>query len=339
MRFPTLIYTALLNRNFPWNPLLQQQFDRSHALFGHEAPDVDVRGYSIHNRREDHSLMVRHIGFHRHELLSARQARLREVKRIPEAVTTDGTQFSQSAKVFDRSAGLRAECKRRRIGRDDQIFGQPAPDAQTGNTECAVLIVVGGIRDPEGGFRDTPRHTALRRIRTLIVDGRYLALTQQCVAVAGKKDRRHQVFEHRSVPRQDGWLTLQTGDRAAEGVPVFDRNVVFRNGKETGEPRLGRQKVIVALIHLSDAVVIADKEQADLWVIKEFEVHSIGKRAASFPQVPNVLRQLLLPSGAFSHCLLKRIEPVGLARPGGALAQRIRYIGQAFVNGVQYLPD
>ena len=150
MRLPTLVDAALFNRNLPRNAFLQQQADRSHVLFRHDAPDMDVGGYGVHDRREDHSLMVRHVGLHRHERVLAGQTRRSIVERIPEAVTTDRTQFRQFSKVLDRGAGFGAERKRGRIGRDDQILGQAAPDTQTGNAERAVLIVVAGIHDTEG---------------------------------------------------------------------------------------------------------------------------------------------------------------------------------------------
>ena len=173
----------------------------------------------------------------------------------------------------------------------------------------------------------------MSRIFALIVDRRHLALTQQCIAVARQEDRRHQVLEHRPVPRQDGRLALQSGYRAAESVPVLDRNVVFRNGKKTGEPRLCRQQVIVAVVHLSDAVVVADVKQADLGVVEEFEVHAIGQRVASLSQIPKVLCQLLLPSGTLLQRLLKRLEPVQVIGRRRGVAYGSRNIAPTLVNG------
>ena len=63
------------------------------------------------------------------------------------------------------------------------------------------------------------------------------------------------------------------GQRAAQPEPVVHRHVVLGDGDEAGQPRLGREQIVVRAVERVGAALVPDGEQLPLGVEQEAEVH------------------------------------------------------------------
>ena len=136
--------------------------------------------------------------------LPARQTRRRVVDRFIEADTSLDSLRREPLQIQARLLGRHHQRKRRGIGRNDQVLGQPALEPQAGHAEGAVLVVEMGVDRVVAGFRDAPGHPALPPILDLPGHRRLAGLVEQRVLVGRHHQERHQVLEHRTAPgKQD----------------------------------------------------------------------------------------------------------------------------------------
>src|SRR5512134_227274 len=112
-------------------------------------------------------------------------------------------------------------------------------------------------------------------ILPLEVDRRSVALPKQRRRIASQEKRRHQVFEHRPIPRDERKARLLLCDWTSEEEPMLGSNVSFRNREKTRQPRLRRQQVVVVRVDPTRAYVVTDVEQPRALVEEHAKVHSL----------------------------------------------------------------
>ena len=94
----------------------------------------------------------------------------------------------------------------------------------------------------------------------------------------GMHQRRHQVLEHRAVPRGERHAVAGPHDRARQVEPVLVGDVALGDGEVAGEAGFGRQEVVVVGVDAVGTGVVADVEEALLAIEQEAEVHREGQR-------------------------------------------------------------
>ena len=91
----------------------------------------------VGQRGDRHALVVRHDRAHDRGFLAFTQARGGEVDGLPESVGPERPGRGQPSEVSRRRGGIDHRGERRRVGRDDEVLGEPAlqPEAATPKLE------------------------------------------------------------------------------------------------------------------------------------------------------------------------------------------------------------
>ena len=84
---------------------------------------------------------------------------------------------------------------------------------------------------------------------------------EQRARVVAHHQQRHQVLEHRRAPRQQCTARRRRRQRPPELEPVLLRHLARGDGDEAGQPRLGRQHVVVGAVEATVGDAVADREQ------------------------------------------------------------------------------
>ena len=326
---PGLVDPTFLDGRIPGHAFVQKKVHGLKGLLAHRSPDLDVAQQNIGDRDQGHALVMRHVGAHGDEPVRPRQAAGREIESIDESEGAERSQLLERLEIQCRRFGPDAEREGRCIGRNHQVVRQAALDAQSRNTEGAILVVSAGVGQSVGRFRDAPGDPPLRRVAALILHRRRFALAQKRVPAAGQEERRHEVFEHRSAPGQDRRFAPQPGDRPTKREPVLDRSVVLGDGEIARQTGLGRQQIVVIAIHPPDAVVVADHEEPRLGVVEKGEVHPVGERVTPLGQGAEVARKIAVLGNPF----FDGAPEVG--KPGMTLL-RCRGIGRELADLVEH---
>src|SRR3970282_2305193 len=111
----------------------------------------------------------------------------RKVDRFVKSIDPQHPQFFHAVNVLHDS--LRAQRKRQKgsIRADNQIVLQPALEAETRNTEGAILIIHIDIKAIVSGLRNAPGYTLFQPIIDLAFDCSQTALMQQSVWISMHK--------------------------------------------------------------------------------------------------------------------------------------------------------
>ncbi len=166
-------------------------------------------------------------------------------------------------------------CQPARIRRDHGAFRKSALVGEIGYAEAGILVGLFDIAQIVLGFRHTPRHTQLIAIFLLPANDQSIGLFQKAAGRRAHDERRHQIFEHRSRPRDQTRAAMNRRQRTSEMKPVFGGDIAFRNRHETGKPRFGREQVVVTGIKITIRAAIADGQQLAPGIEQEGKIHRI----------------------------------------------------------------
>ena len=142
------------------HPFLQQQRGRAEQRVRFEALLHRAVENRVGQREQAHAGVVGHERAHDGAGFSARQARRRVIDGFVEAVTADEIHRGEALQV---DAGLHRrdhQGQGRGVGRDHQILGQSALEAEARHAEGAVLVVQMHVRGVVPALRNPPWHPA-----------------------------------------------------------------------------------------------------------------------------------------------------------------------------------
>ena len=80
----------------------------------------------VRDSDQAHPLMVRHIGAHDGNTFALRDTPRRVVQGLIPAVAATPARFGQTGEIPHRGGRFDHGCKRRRIGRDDDVLAEPS---------------------------------------------------------------------------------------------------------------------------------------------------------------------------------------------------------------------
>ena len=190
--------------------------------------------------------MMRHEGSDRCARFVRRQARRRVIHRFIKTVCAVASLGREPLQVF---ACLHRRNHQRHGGGvrgDHQVLGQSAFQAQAGHAEGAILVIELNIGAVVARFGNAPRHAAQFSILDLLLDRRLAGVIKQGVLIVGHDQQRHQIFEHRTAPRNENWLATRGDEQPTHREPVVLRNLPQGDGNVTAQARLGGQQIIEA---------------------------------------------------------------------------------------------
>ena len=154
----------------------------------------------VGDRHDGHALMMGHDGADDRDALVLRKARRSEIEGFVEAVATARSHGGEARVV--RSRPLRVDHGRetRRIGRDHDVLGEAALQAETRNAKIGILVGEFRIAGVVGGFRDTPWNPERSPVGLLALHHQATGLLEQAAGGSPHDQRRHQVLEHGAGP-------------------------------------------------------------------------------------------------------------------------------------------
>ncbi len=258
------------------DPLLEQQHGRLEQGIRLESLLHRAVQEQMGQRQETHALVMGHEGPNHGARLSARQTRRSVVDRFVEAIPGFKAFSGESLEVQTRLLGRHHQRQRRGIGRNHQVLGEPAFEPQAGHAKGAVLVVEMHIDGIVTAFRNAPRHRAFFPILDLPGHSRLAGLVEQRVFVRRHHQERHQVFEHRTAPREEDRFSTGGREQTSQGEPALLRQLSLRNRDETGKPRFRSQEIVVAGVPPVFADIVADRQQMTRLVEQEIIFH-LGK--------------------------------------------------------------
>ena len=258
------------------HPLVEQQCGRAHGGITQEPalpdplPPLEIE--RVVQREHRHADVVRHrcandggtIG----EGLGPRIIDC--VEEPIRSVCTDALEHRQIAQRLVRRDG---EGERARIRGDNELAAESALERKIGDAERTVLIRIVPIAHVVRGFGKAPRHAARVSVGNLSPHCGPMRLIEQRERPRWHHEHRHEVLEHASTPRHERRAGVSRRERPAEVEPVLDRHVVLRHGDEARKPRLGGEQIVGTGIESSGACIVAEGEEAPLFVVEQREIH------------------------------------------------------------------
>ena len=277
------------DRHVAGRPLLQQQLARRDHRLGVEpfAQEPVVDG--VVDRQQRHAVVVGHVAAHHGVPLVLRQAGGREVDGLVVAEGAAGAKPSQRVVVGGGVARVDHGGEARRVGGDDEVVGQAADEAEVGHAERPVLVGVVRVTGVVRRLGDAPRDAEPRGVRHLRAHDEPHRLGQQPRGGLAHDEAGHEVLEHRPRPRGEGRPAARRTQRPAEHPPVPGADVALGDREVAGQPGLGGQQVVAAVVELGIRHVIADRHQPAARVDEEAEVHrdrELGAAARDVDEPP-----------------------------------------------------
>ena len=292
--------------DLPRRAFVQQQLVRRDHRVGSQPAPRRVAAQHVAQRRQRHAVVVRHEGFDHAVQLRRGLPRRREVECLEHAELAAAAERLQALQVGGGFPRLEHRRQQRRIRRDDTIAWRGAAQRQPRCAEGAVLEGQGMVLREIGRLRNAPRQPERRAASLLFGDGGTTGGMQQPADRFGQQQRGHQVLEHRPGPRFQSGDHADRQERPTQRAPVPARHIALGDGEQAGEPRFGRQQVVVAGVERLLLHPQADVEQVALAVVEAPEVHRHGQRPATLGDDQQVgLGRTFIRAGA-------RQRPAGL---------------------------
>ena len=124
-----------------------------------------------------------------------------------------------------------------------------------------------------GALAYSPGHATLGTVRNVPPDSALVRLPQHGERKRTHNEHGHQVLEHAAAPRDERRLAGGPRQRPPEVKPVFDRNVILRDGDEAGKPRFRGEEIVVGRVERVATLLIANGEQLPVAVEQKAKVH------------------------------------------------------------------
>ena len=267
-----------LGRKFVRDALRQQQRRQPDSRIAGEALDQPVARQQIADGAHDHALVMRHEGIDRSEIAGARRrAPRREIDRFPQTVAASGAQFLEPLEIGLRRDRIDRQRQGRCVGGDHVIAREPAAQPEARHTERAIAETAFRVARGEGGFGNPPRCAVRAPVGAMRLHRHAIAFAEQGLRLARHQQARHQIFEHRAVPRDQRQPAGHARDRPSKMEPVFERDFLFRDRQEARDAGFRCEQIVVMHIGFRGADIVTDDEQAPLAIVEPAEVHLPGE--------------------------------------------------------------
>ena len=161
---------------------------------------------------------------------------------------------------------------------------RPALEAQARHAEVGILVGEFLVARVVGRFGDAPRHAEAVGVVDLPPHDQVVGLLDQAAERRAHDQRRHEILEHRSRPRDQRRAAPDRRHFAAQPEPVAGRHVALGDRHEAGEPRFRREQVVATGIERILGDEIADRQQAAFLVEEKIELHGVGHGAGRRPR-------------------------------------------------------
>ena len=320
--------------------LLQQELGRLHLRLRVEA----LAHLGIHERVRNcnhcHPLMVRHEGAHDGNFNSLRQAARGVIQRLVEAVTAPRADRRQTRKIACRGMRLDHSSERGGVRRDHRVFAEAAFEAQARHAEVRILVGELQIARVIGRLGYAPGHAECRAVLYLPAHDQPIRLLQKAPGRRAHDERWHQILKHGARPGNERGAVADRSRRAAETKPMPRGDVTLRDGDETRQARLRRQKVVAALVESAFRRAVTDRQEPPLRIQKKAELHRLGHRArrqldggkALFQGARRLFRQRKIRKPAIDRALrcLRPEQQVAVRIAAQIRRNRARHIDQGY---------
>ena len=244
--------------------LLEKGLHAAHGGVVHEIALQAACGEVVSQRGENHTLVVGIVGLDGHMVLV--------VVAFVEAELVVHVEGLEALDVVVDGAVVHTDGHQRAVGRHHDAVRRGVLELEVGNTERMVLVIAGVVELIISCLGNTPRKPFALNEGALRADGEAVGLVHQGVLVGGQEDERHEVLEHRAVPRGHPLVALILHERLVETEPMLVGRVALGDGEERGEARLGGEVVVVVGQQGVGTGVVADAEDIKLGVIELGEV-------------------------------------------------------------------
>ena len=227
--------------------LLQQQLGGLHPQIGMEALHHAVAEEGVGQSDDGHALVM---GQERADDDAVRGGRARRGLFGPVVGIVDG--FVIAVGPFQPGAGEQPQVaggpgrvehgrQRGRVRGHHELVAQAPFQAQPGNAEGLVLVIVMPVHEVIGRLRDAPGQPALPAVLGLPAHGHAAGLVEKRLGKAAHEEKRHQVFEHGRAPRQQSGNSVDAGGEPPQVEPMRLGQVALGDGDEAGQARFGGQ--------------------------------------------------------------------------------------------------
>ena len=180
---------------------LQQQVRRLEQRAGHEAPLHRVVPQEVDHSQQAHSLMVGHVGADGGARFVRGQSGRGIVHGLVESIGTGPVLGRQALQVCTSRCRRHHQGHRSGVGSNHQVGGQSSLQSQARHAERPVLVVQVDVGPVVTRLRDAPWDSAQLSIVDLLLHGGPAGVIEQRILIIGHDQKRHQVFEHRTAPR------------------------------------------------------------------------------------------------------------------------------------------
>ena len=225
----------------PWRLLLQQQLRSTRGGLSVEVPAHHTGEERVRDGHDRHALVVGHVRAHHRNPLAFRESFRREIERLVEPEVAEPADSLECPEIGGRRGRMDHRRESRRVRRDHQIVAQAALEPERRHAEGRVLVGLLQIAHVVRGLGYSPRHVMCRAVIALAAHREAQRPLEQAADGRRHHERRHQVLEHRSRPRQQRSATAHRHRPPAEPEPVARGHVALRDRDEAREARLGGQ--------------------------------------------------------------------------------------------------
>ena len=258
--------------------LLQQQFRRAHRRLVVKPSAHDSVQQHVGDRDDRHALVVRHEGAHDRAVRSGGHAAAGVVDRLVVAIAAERAGRGQPVEIDHRLRRFDHGRQGRCIRRDDGVRAESPLQAESRHAEVRVLVGEFEVAGVVSGFGDAPGHAEARAVLHLAAHDQSVGLLDEAADGRLHDERRHQVLEHRTRPRDEGCAVADRGHRPAEAEPVARGDVSLGDADEARKPRLGGEQVVATRVQRAVGHAIADRQQPPLRIEQEAELHVVRHR-------------------------------------------------------------
>ena len=168
----------------------------------------------------------------------------RVIDRFVETVGPCAPLGRQPLQILARFPRRNHQRHRGGVRSDHQVLGQSSFQTQARHAEGAVLVVQMNVGPVVARFGNAPRHAAQFPILDLPLDRRFAGVIEQRVLIVGHDQQRHQIFEHRTAPRNQDRLAPRSDEQTAHREPVVLRNLPQGDGDVAAQACLGGQQIV-----------------------------------------------------------------------------------------------
>ena len=288
-------------------------------------------------RGERHALVVCHVGGQNHTGFPIRRIPFEcVIDRFVEAVPADHAFPFETLKIAQDVERDKRRHQHGRVGRHDQIVGEPAFQPEPGDAKRPILIIALEILHVVRRFGDAPRHAPLQAVLHLSLDDGPVGLVEERAGICPHDQQRHEVLEHRGAPGEQ--RARGTGRRhgPSQFEPVLVGDLTGGDSDKTGEAGLGRQCVVVGAIQPPVGDAEANGEELPLAVEEKAELGFLDEVVGQLRQPDGAIDELLricarsIDGGSQFGCVSAPLER--RRRPGAPRNQRGQSRGRAWTG-------